>query len=186
MDTRGTHCSSRCWSAFACPLFRGSRRDRCNASRQVVTPPGSARRFTAQVGAYFASSPKQRGKRTIFAGWLTGQQARLVHRARRLRARAQDAGCDLEPIVQRNPLVKQECRGTLVDLRRFAAPAGLLPANERGSHLFHAASLADRGSTRLCWCDMPREYGFRSVLAIEEPGPISTLGPFVTASSRFR
>jgi len=75
-----------------------------------------------------------------------------VHRARRLRARAENAGCDLEPVVQRNPLVEQERRGGLVALRRVDAPALLLPTNERRTGLFHDASLADRrraGSARV-------------------------------------
>ena len=70
-------------------------------------------------------------------------RARLVHHARRLRARAENAGCELEPVVQRNPLVEQERRGVPVALRGVDAPALLLPANERRARLCHEASLAD-------------------------------------------
>jgi hypothetical protein len=71
-----------------------------------------------------------------------------VDGARRLRARAENAGCDLEPVVQRDPLVKQEGRGGLVALCRVDAPALQLPADEWWARLFHDASLADRRRAR--------------------------------------
>ena len=71
-----------------------------------------------------------------------------VHRARRLRARAQNPSRYLEPVVQRNPLVEQKrCRGRIA-LRRFITPATLLPAGEWWACLFHDASLADRRRAR--------------------------------------
>ena len=74
-----------------------------------------------------------------------------MHSTRCLRARAENAGCDFEPVVQRNPLVEQEGGGALIALRRFGAPASLLPANEGWACffcLFHDATLADRRRAR--------------------------------------
>ncbi len=70
--------------------------------------------------------------------------SRSVHRPRRLWTGAQYAGRDLEPVVERNPLVEQERRSSQVVLRGFRAPALLLPTDERRACLFHDVSLADR------------------------------------------
>src|SRR5579872_6383414 len=66
-----------------------------------------------------------------------------VQRVSRCRARAQDAGCDLEAVVEREALVEQKLCGGQVALRRIEAPATLLPADERRAYLFHDASVAD-------------------------------------------
>lgn len=50
---------------------------------------------------------------------------------RRIRARAKNTRRDLEPVVERNPLVEQKRRGGLVALRRVDAPALQLPADKR-------------------------------------------------------
>jgi len=71
-----------------------------------------------------------------------------MHRPRRLWTGAQNAGCDLEPVVQRNPLVQQERCCAFVALRSLRAPASLLPADEWRACLFHGASLADRRRAR--------------------------------------
>src|SRR5665213_4221355 len=60
----------------------------------------------------------------------------------------QDAGRELEAIIERDALVEQKRRGSLVALRCFGTPASLLPAHERRPCLGHVDHLSSAGRHR--------------------------------------